>query len=188
MNVRATAVRANAAGAVRVAVTRRMPDRAWLPAHVGLGSNLDDPARQVNSAIERLRDVPDTIVVSVSPQYRSAPMGRPDQPHYVNAVAALLTRLGAAGLLDALIGIEAAMGRVRDGERWGPRIIDLDLLVYGNQELDEPGLQVPHPGISSRNFVLYPLRDLAPELWVPGQGRVAKLAAACDRDDIERIS
>ncbi len=164
-----------------------MPDLAWLPAHVGLGSNLDNPTRQVHSAIERLHGLADTRLVGVSPLYRSAPMGRADQPHYINAVAALLTRLDAADFLDSLVEIEAAMGRVRNGEKWGPRIIDLDLLVFGQSELDEPGLQVPHPGISRRNFVLYPLRDLAPELWVPGQGRVATLAGACDRDGIERI-
>jgi 2-amino-4-hydroxy-6-hydroxymethyldihydropteridine diphosphokinase len=165
-----------------------MPDRAWLPAHVGLGSNLDDPSGQVNAAIERLGGLPDTLLVAVSPLYRSAPLGRADQPFYVNAAAALITRLGAVDLLDLLIGIETGMGRVRGGERWGPRVIDLDLLVFADQELDQPGLRVPHPGISSRNFVLYPLRDLAPDLWVPGQGRVAKLAAACDRNGIERIS
>lgn len=165
-----------------------MPDRAWLPAHIGLGSNLDDPQSQVKAAIERLGDLPDTLLVAVSPLYRSAPLGRADQPFYVNAVAALITRLGAVDLLDLLIGIETGMGRVRDGERWGPRVIDLDLLVFAGQQLDQPGLRVPHPGISSRNFVLYPLRDLAPDLWVPGQGRVAKLAAACDRNGIERIS
>lgn len=165
-----------------------MPDRAWLPAHIGLGSNLDDPPSQVKAAIERLGGLPDTLLVAVSPLYRSAPLGRADQPFYVNAVAALITRLGAVDLLDLLIGIETSMGRVRDGERWGPRVIDLDLLVFAGQELDQPGLRIPHPGISSRNFVLYPLRDLAPDLWVPGQGRVAKLAAACDRNGIERIS
>ena len=159
-----------------------------VPVYIGLGSNLDDPPSQVKAAIERLGGLPDTLLVAVSPLYRSAPLGRADQPFYVNAVAALITRLGAVDLLDLLIGIETSMGRVRDGERWGPRVIDLDLLVFAGQELDQPGLRVPHPGISSRNFVLYPLRDLAPDLWVPGQGRVAKLAAACDRNGIERIS
>lgn len=170
-----------------MAVIKRMPDRVWSPAYVGLGSNLVDPIRQVQRALERLADLPDSELVTASPLYRSAPMGPADQPEYINAAAALLTCLEARDLLGALIGIETAMGRVREGERWGPRIIDLDLLVFGRLELDEPGLRVPHPGISSRNFVLYPLRDLAPELWVPGQGRVAALASVCTSDGIERV-
>lgn len=162
-----------------------MPERLWSPAFIGLGSNLDNPIRQVRAAIVALRELPKSALVSVSSLYRSAPMGPTGQPDYVNAVAAMLTRLPPRDLLDCLIATETAMGRVRGGQRWGPRIIDLDLLVYGAWQVDEEGLQIPHPGVSSRSFVLYPLRELAPELWVPGQGRVSRLAAAVAGDDTE---
>jgi 2-amino-4-hydroxy-6-hydroxymethyldihydropteridine diphosphokinase len=101
-------------------------------------------------------------------------MGPQDQPDYVNAAAGLLTRLDARELLDALLAIERQMGRVRE-ERWGPRLIDLDLLWMVGAPRQEPGLSLPHPGVSSRNFVLYPLDDIAPTLDIPGHGRVDEL-------------
>lgn len=150
----------------------------WVPAYVGLGSNLDDPAARVRHALQSLRGIPDCHSFRRSGLYRSAPMGPQDQPDFVNAAAAFLTRLQARSLLKQLQAIETAQGRQRGGERWGPRRLDLDLLVFGHAVIDEDELQVPHPGISERNFVLLPLADIAPLLIVPGRGRVAQLLAA----------
>jgi 2-amino-4-hydroxy-6-hydroxymethyldihydropteridine diphosphokinase len=146
----------------------------WQPAYVAIGSNLDDPAAQVSSAIERLTHIPRTRRVLVSSRYRTAPFGITDQPEFVNAVAGLLTQLDAPGLLEELRAIETAMGRARR-ERWGPRIIDLDLLVFGRELREDAVLTLPHPGIVERNFVLYPLAEIAPDLEVPGLGRVTEL-------------
>src|SRR5690606_808780 len=117
-------------------------------AFVALGSNLDDPERQVARAFDALARLPDTALTARSRLYRSAPLGDADQPDYVNAVARLETRLAARELLDALLAVERAHGRVRDGERWGPRTLDLDLVLYGDEVIDEPGLRVPHPGLT----------------------------------------
>ena len=115
-------------------------------------------------------------------------MGPQDQPDFVNAVAGLLTQLEPAALLAELQGLERKLGRQRkEGDRWGPRVIDLDLLVYGHLQHAEPGLTVPHPGISERNFVLFPLRDVAPGLRIPGQGAVGVLAAKVGAEGLTRI-
>ena len=144
----------------------------WRPAYVALGSNLDDPPARIRSALERLRGLPDTRLVASSSLWSSRPLGPQDQPDYVNAVAGLLTRLPPAVLLDELKAIEKGMGRARPAERWGPRVIDLDLLAYGTETVSRPGLTIPHPGVQERDFVLYPLAEIAPELWIPGAGRV----------------
>ncbi len=141
---------------------------------MALGSNLGDPEARVIEAFGRLADMPDTRVELRSRLYRSHPMGPQEQPDYVNAVAGLLTRLSARELLAALLDIEQAMGRIRQ-ERWGPRIVDLDLLWMTGECVDEPGLTLPHPGVPVRNFVLYPLSDIAPRLRIPGLGLVADL-------------
>jgi 2-amino-4-hydroxy-6-hydroxymethyldihydropteridine diphosphokinase len=146
----------------------------WRPAYVAIGSNLDGPREQVAAAIERLRTLPAARLEAVSRLYLSRPMGPQDQPDFVNAAAGLLTTLGPRELLDALLEIERAMGRVREG-RWGPRRIDLDLVWMSGIRVDEPGLTLPHPGVSMRNFVLYPLADIAPTLDIPGHGRVSEL-------------
>ena len=163
--------------------------RHWVPAYVGLGSNLDDPARQVREAIEALTGIPESRLAASSGLYRSKPLGRSDQPDFVNAVACLLTTLTARSLLEALLTIEQSAGRRRDGERWGPRVLDLDLLLYGQRSIDEDGLRVPHPGIAERNFVLFPLRDIAPFAHVPELGTVAALAARspANATDITRL-
>ena len=149
----------------------------WMPAYIGVGSNLDDPERQVRAALDALRELPDCQFVADSPLYCNPPMGPQDQPDYVNAVAALLTRQSPEELLLSLQKLESNLGRVRSkGDRWGPRVIDLDLLIYGVTECSVPGLDLPHPGIGERNFVLFPLRDIAPLLLVPGQGTVEDLA------------
>jgi 2-amino-4-hydroxy-6-hydroxymethyldihydropteridine diphosphokinase len=151
-----------------------MPGFSWRPAYVAVGSNLNQPRRQVCDAFERLAALPDTRLELRSRIYLTRPMGPQDQPDFVNAAAGLLTRLGARALLDALLAIELAMGRRRQ-ERWGPRIIDLDLLWMHGEVIDEPGLTLPHPGVSERNFVLYPLCDIAPTLMIPGHGHVLDL-------------
>ena len=159
----------------------------WRPAYVGIGSNLQSPAGQVESALELLSSIPETRVVRCSSLYRSAPFGGIEQPDFVNAAAALLTRLSARKLLHELQHIEARRGRQRDEVRWGPRVLDLDLLVYAVETIDEPGLSVPHPGIAERNFVLLPLKEIAPGLVVPGLGPVARLPVNLDEPRIERI-
>ncbi len=152
----------------------------WWPAYVGIGSNLDSPRDQVGRAIVALAAIEDTVLVRTSPMYLSAPLDGSEQPDYINAVCALLTRLDADTLLKSLQDIERAQGRSRDGEKWGPRTLDLDLLVYSSTSMDKKDLKLPHPGISERNFVLLPLLDIAPHLQIPGQGSVTGLAAAID--------
>jgi 2-amino-4-hydroxy-6-hydroxymethyldihydropteridine diphosphokinase len=159
----------------------------WYPAYVGLGSNLNRPTRQIETALELLGDISRTRLVSVSSLYRSAPFGGIEQPDFVNAVAALLTQLGPAELLSELKNIEARQGRERDDQRWGPRVLDLDLLVHAAAVIDEPGLTVPHPGIGERNFVLLPLVEVAPELVIPGIGRAAALPVTWDEPSISLI-
>jgi 2-amino-4-hydroxy-6-hydroxymethyldihydropteridine diphosphokinase len=125
-------------------------------AYIGLGSNLQQPIQQVKQALLHLAELPQTHLLNASPLYRSAPLGPADQPDYINAVAALATRLSPLALLDALQTIERQQGRVREGERWGPRTLDLDLLLYAEQKIQNDRLRVPHPGLGERNFVLYP--------------------------------
>ncbi|MDH3337408.1 MAG: 2-amino-4-hydroxy-6-hydroxymethyldihydropteridine diphosphokinase [Gammaproteobacteria bacterium] len=154
--------------------------------YIGLGSNLNEPSVQVESALEILRTIPEIRLLSRSPLYLSAPLGPTDQPDYVNAVAKISTTLGARDLLLVLKRIERLRGR-KDCARWGPRVLDLDLLVYGAQEIDELHLKVPHPGIAERNFVLLPLRDIAPDLDIPGLGRVADISVNESEPRISRI-
>ena len=148
-----------------------------MPAYVALGSNLDDPPRQIAAAFERLAALQGCRLVARSRLYRSSPLGPQDQPDFINAVAGLLTVLAPRELLRALKHIEADLGRAQPIVRWGPRRIDLDLLLLDDVRMAEPDLAIPHPGLTRRNFVLYPLRDIAPELLVPGEGRVDILAA-----------
>lgn len=150
--------------------------RRWRPAYVALGSNLADPAAQVAAALGRLPGIPGTRLIARSRLWASRPLGPQDQPDFVNAVAGLLTQLGARELLGELQALERAMGRTGPLVRWGPRSIDLDLLAMGSDELSEPAICLPHPGVHERDFVLYPLAELAPELWIPGRGRVEALA------------
>ena len=159
----------------------------WQPAYVGVGSNLEDPRAQVLAAITRLGQLPRTRLVFSSKLYRSRPFGPVAQPDFVNAVAGILTQLEATAVLKELHAIESAMGRPGQHERWGPRIIDLDLLALGSERRKEPELTLPHPGIVERNFVLYPLSEIAPDLTLPGLGRVADLAAAVTAEGITRL-
>ena len=149
-------------------------DALWRPAYVAIGSNLGDPRARIEEAFGRIATLDRTRLVARSRIYRSRPMGPQDQPEFLNAVAGVLTTCGARELLDGLLAIERAMGR-RRAERWGPRVIDLDLIWIAGAPVAEPGLEVPHPGVRERNFVLYPLADVAPTLVIPGCGRVREL-------------
>ena len=159
----------------------------WHPAYIGLGSNLDGPVGQIESALDRLSQVADTRLVASSHLYRSAPFGGIEQPDFVNAAATILTQLSPRDLLAELKEIEHIAGRDAGGQRWGPRVIDLDLLVYGATVVDDEDLKVPHPGIAERNFVLLPLRELAPELTIPGLGRVNRISVNEQEPRIERV-
>ncbi len=147
----------------------------WTPAYIALGANLDDPRAQVQDAFARIGQLPQTRMVARSRLYRSAPLGPQDQPDFVNAVAGVLTRLAPRELLQALQGIEAAMGRTSPVARWGPRRIDLDLIAYADLQCQEERLTLPHAGAAARNFVLYPLCELAPTYVLPGAGAVRVL-------------
>lgn len=164
-----------------------MSSALWRPAYVAIGSNLDHPQRQVRTALDEIGRLPSSQLLAVSALYKTHPMGPQDQPDYVNAVAGVLTQWDARSLLNALLDIERRMGRDRR-ERWGPRIIDLDLIWLSGPSIDEAGLQVPHPGVSTRNFVLYPLNDIAPSLEIPAHGRVSELKARAGGAGIDRIN
>lgn len=155
-------------------------------AYVGLGSNLDDPAAQVAHALDALERLPGVQAVRRSRLFRTAPWGRTDQPHFVNAAAELATTLSPHALLQALQALEARFGRARR-EHWGPRVLDLDLLLYGDARIEDDLLQLPHPHLHERAFVLAPLADLAPGLVVPGHGSVCALLAGLDAAGIEAL-
>lgn len=160
----------------------------WRPAYVALGSNLSDPRRQVEEAFEALAAIPETRLVARSRLWRSRPMGPRHQPDFVNAVAGLLTTQSPQGLLAELQAIERRMGKIEPPVRWGPRVIDLDLLLVGGDRIVQPGLQLPHPGLHQRNFVLYPLAEIAADLWVPGRGRVGALRERVSGDGVKRLA
>lgn len=158
-------------------------------AYVALGANLAGPEEQVRRALVELDQLPGSRLLRASPLYLTKPLGAADQPDYVNAVVSLKTRLSPRDLLLALQAIEQAHGRVREEGRWGPRTLDLDLLLHDQARIDEPDLRVPHPEMSRRAFVLAPLADIAPgDFVIPGQDRcLAELLAACPRDGIQRL-
>jgi len=160
----------------------------WQPAYIGVGSNLEDPRAQVLRACSRLAQLPITRVMLTSPLYLSRPFGSIQQPDFVNAVVGLLTQLQSRALLAEVRALEAAMGRPERRVKWGPRIIDLDLLCYGRERRSEPALTLPHPGIVERNFVLYPLADIAPDLHVPGLGRVIELKGRLTSEGLRLLS
>jgi 2-amino-4-hydroxy-6-hydroxymethyldihydropteridine diphosphokinase len=155
--------------------------------YVGLGSNLDDPESRVKAGIELLACLPHSCLRACSSLYRSAPMGPQDQPDYVNAVVELSTSLQAEVLLDQLQAAERVQGRTRT-RRWGPRTLDLDILLYGQNVYATDRLRVPHPGIAQRNFVLYPLAEVNAELQIPGLGSIQSLLARCSDADLYRLS
>ncbi|MES2818594.1 MAG: 2-amino-4-hydroxy-6-hydroxymethyldihydropteridine diphosphokinase [Pseudomonadota bacterium] len=160
-----------------------MTERVYL----GLGSNLAEPRGQLNEALIALAALPHSQLAEVSSFYSSDPLGPADQPRYLNAVAALDTALEPLTLLDALQAIEQQQGRTRDGERWGPRTLDLDILLFGERLLDEPRLRIPHYHLQARPFVLYPLAEIAPHLRLPDGRLLDALLRACPFQGLERL-
>ena len=154
-------------------------------AFVGLGANLGLAEASVRAAILALGAVPQTMLIAASRLYRTPAWGRENQPDFINAVAQLRTTLAPLQLLDALLGIEQSFGRMRQaGERWGPRTLDLDLLLYADQVIALPRLQVPHPHLHARAFALLPLSELAPEAIIPGHGTVQQALQALQAIDV----
>jgi len=156
---------------------------AW----IGLGGNENDPSRQLAEACAELDRLPGSRLVMRSRFYRTPPWGPVPQPDYVNAAARVDTGLGPGELLRRLQGIERAHGRRRGGERWGPRPLDLDILLYDAAEMETPDLTLPHPRMAERAFVLVPLAEIAPDLPVPGRGRVGELAARADAAGVDPV-
>lgn len=156
-------------------------------AYISLGSNLSNPQQQVNTAVSELNEMPHTNVTGLSHWYRTLPMGPQDQPDYINGVAKLETTLFPEQLLTALQQIENAHFRERK-EHWGARTLDLDILLYGNQTIDLPNLKIPHPGITTRNFVLLPLADIDPLLVLPNGTTLSSLLESCPSEGIVRLS
>lgn len=154
---------------------------------IGLGANLGEAAATVRAAFPALAALPGCRLLATSRLYRTPAWGRTDQPDFINAAAVLETTLPAAELLAGLLEIERRAGRVRGGEdtRWGPRMLDLDLLLYGDQELDLPGLQVPHPYLRQRAFVLVPLAEIAADAPLPGHGTVGEALRLVDATGVE---
>lgn len=137
--------------------------------YVALGANLGEPLQQAENAIAAIEQIPQTSVIKISPFYRSKPLGPQDQPDYLNAVIKIISELSPLALLKALQTIELNLGRVRKANRWGPRTLDLDILLYDNQVIQSEELTIPHYDMYNREFVLYPLFDIAPDLILPNQ-------------------
>ncbi|MEM7431374.1 MAG: 2-amino-4-hydroxy-6-hydroxymethyldihydropteridine diphosphokinase [Pseudomonadota bacterium] len=165
----------------------RRDHREPVIAYVGIGANLDDPVRMVQHAFDLLEDLPGCHVISRSSLYRSAPFGGIEQADFINAVAEVETGVPPEMLLSCLKETERNMGRDLDGPRWGPRELDLDILLYGSEIIEEPDLTVPHPGIALRNFVLLPLMEIAPDLDIPGLGPVSELEVDRSSPQITKI-
>jgi len=159
----------------------------WLPAYIGIGSNLDDPQAQLLRGIDAIAELSEVRFVARSQLYRTAPVGPQDQPDFINAVVGVLTTKDPMTLLVELKALEKELGRVDPVVRWGPRTIDFDLLVVGAHKYSSEQLSLPHPGIAVRAFVLRPLLDIAPDLDVPGVGRVRTLAAQIDMDGAQPL-
>jgi 2-amino-4-hydroxy-6-hydroxymethyldihydropteridine diphosphokinase len=157
---------------------------AWL----SLGSNLDEPARQLERALQRLRRAPAIEDLEVSSFYWTPPWGDTAQDDFVNAVVRFRTLLSVRELLRLTQTIEKEMGRVRSARRWGPRLIDIDVLLYGAEHYVDEDLTIPHPRLHERAFVLLPMTELDPELEIPGRGRVHDLLGRLDRTGIQRMA
>lgn len=155
--------------------------------YIGVGSNLDGPEQHTRQAISQLGEIKKCELLQVSSLYRSKPMGPQDQPDYINAVVSIRTSLEPLALLDALQRIEAEHGRVRKGLRWGPRTLDLDVLIYDEKIINMPRLKVPHPGLHERSFVLYPLYEINPDLTIPIHGSLSDLLIGCSQDGLEKV-
>jgi 2-amino-4-hydroxy-6-hydroxymethyldihydropteridine diphosphokinase len=153
---------------------------------LGLGGNIGEPGALMAAALDRLAAHPRIRIDAVSPLYQTPPWGKTDQPAFLNAAARIDTALTARGLLDAVLEVERELGRYR-GERWGPRTIDIDVLLYDDEEIDEPGLHIPHARLAERAFALAPLVDVAPEAVFRGR-RAAEWLALADRSGIVQVS
>lgn len=151
---------------------------------IAVGSNLADPVTQANDAIEALKQLPKSQFKQSSNLYSSTPMGPQDQPDYINAVVEITTELTPLELLDCTQAIEQEQGRVRKDERWGPRTLDLDIVVYGNEVMDSERLTVPHYGMKEREFVLYPLAEIAPNLTLPCGTRLEDLLKVVEQNGL----
>ena len=156
-------------------------------AYIGLGSNLDDPATQIRAGMAALARLAETRVEVCSSLYHSAPVGRQDQPDFVNAVCRVRTGLAPLALMHDLLEIESQHGRERRGEKGGPRTLDLDLLLYGGEAIQSAALTVPHPRLHERAFVLYPLSELEPDLVIPGHGSLRELLAGCSGQRVQKM-
>ena len=156
-------------------------------AFIALGSNLDDPERQIRNGLRELAALPDTRLVGASSLYRSAPVGYRDQPDFVNAVACIETQLKPRALLDHLLAIERCHGRKREFPN-APRTLDLDIALFGNLSLREPGLTIPHPRMHERAFVLVPLAEIAPGASIPGRGPVGDLLPNVDAASVVKLA
>jgi len=156
-------------------------------AFIALGSNLQDPAAQVNSALREIAELPDTKLLRHSSLYRTAPVGYDNQPDFINAAAEVSTTQQPLALLRALLALEARHGRERPFPN-APRVLDLDLLIYDDQVMQTPELTLPHPRLHERGFVLFPLAEIAPDLDIPGKGRVSDLISACQDQGMEKMA
>lgn len=156
-------------------------------AYIGIGSNVGDSEWHARSATTALAALPDTELVCCSSLYRSAPIGPVAQPDFVNAVCGVDTALPPQELMTRLLGIEREHGRVRGALKGGPRTLDLDLLLYGDERCEDAALTLPHPRLHERAFVLYPLHEIAPDLAVPGRGTVKELLHACGGQRVSRV-
>ena len=157
--------------------------------YIGLGSNLDNPVQQVKQAISELSQTEGLTLGKTSSLYRSPPLGPPDQPDYINAVAEIATDLSPEQLLLNLQGIEQRHGRVRGAEKWIARTLDLDILLYGDKIITTDGLVIPHYGLYERAFVLYPLQEIAPDdLEIPGHGMLSQLLANCEKGELAVVA
>jgi 2-amino-4-hydroxy-6-hydroxymethyldihydropteridine diphosphokinase len=156
--------------------------------YVGIGSNQAQPIKQAKQALTALNNIKGTTLVACSSLYSSKPMGPQDQPDYVNAVAILDTKLTAFELLDALQKIEQEQGRIRKENRWGPRTLDLDILLYGDQIINDDCLTVPHYGMKDREFVLHPLFEISPELQFPDGTYLRDIIKECNKNGLAVIT
>ncbi|GAB2605108.1 2-amino-4-hydroxy-6-hydroxymethyldihydropteridine diphosphokinase [Nitrincola alkalisediminis] len=159
---------------------------ATIRCYIGIGSNLDVPLEQVKQALLELRELPESTLIQHSSLYLSAPVGPQDQPDFVNAVAEINTHLEAHALLDELQALEQGHRRVRV-QHWGPRTLDLDLLIYGNESIQTERLQVPHPFMTERNFVVYPLAEIAPDFIFPDKTPLSDYLANCPMGKLKQI-
>lgn len=155
--------------------------------YLGLGANLNAPRKQIHAAVAALKALEDVEFVCVSHDYASKPMGPQDQPDYVNAVACVKTALKPEQLLDLTQAIELEHGRVRKEQRWGPRTLDIDILLFGNDVIDTPRLTVPHYGLTEREFVVYPLLEIAPTLVLPNNQSLADITKTLPLNDLQQL-